>query len=385
MAHENNNDTGNGNKVQSDTSNKNGPILTFYGVQGSIPAPDKPEDVETKIASAILEVERRGGLSAVLEGREATIQNIRDHYLFNLPAASKTTYGRESSCAQVRTSDGKLIILDAGTGLRKLGEKLMREMPLDATILISHTHWDHIQGFPFFTPAYIPGNKFTFYGVTKDDLANPGANGSSESLKACFETQMGKYFFPVKFADLASATSFHKGYLGEIKVGNARITATFLNHPDPNLGYRIEDAGKVIVYATDHEHWIPEEKIDISKWPAFRTEAHANLERLARGADVLIYDGQYTPEEYNPAAFGLKGMPKIGWGHSTYKHGIDLALRAGAKKLVLTHHDPTHNDSRLDQIKYTARAYLAEQLASKMLSPESLSVVLSYEGMVIQP
>lgn len=363
--------------------------LKFWGVSGSIPSPDAPPEIEYKVAQMLLKVDEHGGLEAVLGRKEKTVENIRKHYFPTLPASLYTSYGRETSCAEVRTSDGKLIILDIGSGARKLGVNLMKEMPLDATVLMSHQHWDHIQGLPFFLPAYIPGNQFAVYGMTKRDLnGNPNGNVNSNvsdnsGLEQYFELQMSDVVFPVPFSMIKGNLTFYKAN-GPMQVGSATITTTVLNHPDPSLGYRIEDSDKVIVYASDHEHCIPSEGIDYAKMPHFNAQAHENLKKFAQGADVLIYDGQYTPEEYNPAAFGLKGMAKIGWGHSTYKHGIDLALEAGVKKLIISHHEPAHTDAKLDEIKYTAREYLAGAAEANGMPKDAMQVVMSYEGMEIQ-
>lgn len=360
--------------------------MKFWGVQGSIPAPNSPDEIEKKIAKALVKVHEKGGLEEVLKGKDINVENVRKEYLFNEPAADKTVYGRETTCAEIRTSDGKLIVVDAGSGLRKLGYSLMKELPLDATMLITHTHWDHIQGFPFFTPAYIPGNKVKIYGVTKSDkrLEDTLKQNLYPGLRKCFKTQMSNGFFPVKLNDLASKVDFYKMNGKPVKVGNADITAMLVNHPDPTLAYRIDDNGKSLVVATDHEHYIKEENVDHSNFPNFREESHSQLEKFAKNADVLVYDGQYTPEEYNPQAYGKEGMSKIGWGHSTYKHGIDLAIKAGVKKLVLTHHEPTHNDNKCDEIKYTARKYLFEKIEKEQLPKDCLNVVLAYEGMELE-
>ena len=209
------------------------------------------------------------------------------------PGPETAGVGGNTSCVEVRCGDGTRLILDAGTGLRRLGEAMIREegaVPAEVTLLLSHLHWDHIQGLPFFVPLYVPGTK----------IAVVGAAGGPLSLKEALEYQMTAPVFPVRLGEVPAQLGFREMKPAErIHVGNAVVTAQRLNHPGGVMAYRVDCDGRSVVYATDTEHYAC---VD----PALLT--------LARGADVLIYDSQYTPEEYA----GTGGRAKVGWGHSTY-------------------------------------------------------------------
>ncbi|MFN7971683.1 MAG: MBL fold metallo-hydrolase [Acidobacteriota bacterium] len=247
--------------------------------------------------------------------------------------ADSIRYGGNTTCVEVRTSDGELIVLDAGTGIRKLGLSLLEDPTFKhkGSIFITHTHWDHIQGFPFFTPAFMAKNHFVFYGQFK-------LYGRLEdSLKG----QMEHIYFPVRLRDMGSRLEFVEIIEEEVQIGSARVVSRHLNHPQGVLGYRIEDGDNVFVFCTDTEHYL--DRID------------PKVVELAKGADVLVYDSQYTEEEY---------PQKIGWGHSTWRAGVDIARAADAKQLVLTHHDPQHNDAFIDGILARARKELPDTLAA---------------------
>ena len=239
------------------------------------------------------------------------------------PGVSTARVGGNTSCVEVLVGDTR-IVLDAGTGLRALGERLIAAGPSATTILLSHLHWDHIQGLPFFTPIYVPGNWIEVVS---------GANGVMP-LEAALRRQMSAPFFPVDFEDVARQLRVREPRVGErFAIGDVEVTMAKLNHPDPVFGYRLDVRGASIVYATDTEHF---SVVD----PA--------LARLAHGADVLIYDAQYTPEEY---------PGKVGWGHSTWEAAVALARVAGVRQLVLYHHDPRRADDAVTAIE--ARAALA--------------------------
>ena len=239
--------------------------------------------------------------------------------------------GGNTACVEVCAGNTR-IILDAGTGLRTLGEERMASGPKHSTILLSHLHWDHICGLPFFTPIYVPGHRV--------EIAS-GPNGvlpHDEAIRSLFRAP----FFPVDFADLGGQVSTRELRTNErFTIGDITITMAKLNHPDPVYGFRLEHDGHSIVYATDTEHFAC---------------VDPTLKRLAAGADILIYDSQYTPQEY-PA--------KVGWGHSTWEAGAELARAAGVPQLVLFHHDPGRTDAQLAAIEHEARAKLPGTVAAR--------------------
>jgi len=254
------------------------------------------------------------------------------------PGIDTALVGGNTSCVEIRAGKDR-IVLDAGTGLRALGDRMLRERDTarKTTILLSHVHWDHIQGIPFFTPIYMPG--------TEIDVIS-GPNGFMP-LEQVLRTQMAPPFFPVAFDDLASrvrATDVRPN--ARFEVGDVSVTVAKLNHPDPVYGYRLDWNGYSIVYATDTEHY---SCVD----PA--------LCNLARGADVLIYDSQYTPEEYR----GEAGPARVGWGHSTFTAATDLARASEVGRLVLFHHDPSRADGAVADIERRAQALFAGTVAAR--------------------
>jgi phosphoribosyl 1,2-cyclic phosphodiesterase len=260
------------------------------------------------------------------------------------PGAGTVEVGGNTSCIEVRCGP-ELIILDGGTGLRGLGDKLQGESPITAKLFFSHVHWDHIQGFPFFGPAFVPGNVIDLYGATN-------VTGTLEETLA---GQMNFPNFPVRLEHMGARMTFHDIADGEVITladGEIVVRTAQLNHPQGVLAYRIEHHEATAVYATDTEHY---------------DEIDSKLVALAKDANVLIYDAQYTPEEYSGE--GGKG-PKVGWGHSTMIEGVKVAQAAGVEKLILFHHDPGQDDS----------AVKAKERRAKELFPNT---VAAREGMVI--
>ncbi|MCC6355577.1 MAG: MBL fold metallo-hydrolase [Verrucomicrobiae bacterium] len=257
-------------------------------------------------------------------------------------------YGGETTCVSVSSGDA-LVILDAGSGIRHLGAELLRAGPRSATLLFSHFHWDHIQGFPFFVPAYRDEFSFDIYGPPQAKDA-PKANVAQTAL----EQQHAALFFPVPFCALKAKFKFlHLPSNGPLQIdaGQTRLVIHHapLNHPGGCNGYRIEehagsDPARIFAYVTDNEH------------PAEGTSP--SVQALAKGADIVLMDSQYTEDEY---AGKTGGCPKKGWGHSTWKACLRETKEAGAKKLLLTHHDPTHDDSFITLMERGARREGAKQ------------------------
>ena len=239
--------------------------------------------------------------------------------------------GGNTACVEVVAGDTR-IILDAGTGLRTLGNERMAGGPRHSTILLSHLHWDHVAGLQFFTPIYVPGHRV--------EIAS-GPNGVM-SHDAAIRSLFKAPFFPVEFDDLGGTVTTRELRPNDtFTIGDITITMAKLNHPDPVYGYRLEHGGQSIVYATDTEHF---------------SCVDPTLKKLAAGADILIYDSQYTPEEY-PA--------KVGWGHSTWQAGAELARAAGVPQLVMFHHDPGRTDAQLAALEAAARAALPGTVAAR--------------------
>ena len=256
------------------------------------------------------------------------------------PGASTLRYGGNTACVEVRTASGKLIVLDCGTGLHGLGQSLLAGAPdpLAGHLLISHTHWDHIQGFPFFGPLFVPGSEWDIYA--------PG--GLGQRLEETLAGQMEYTYFPVTLEALGATIRYHDLLEGHFDLEDVRITSRYLNHPALTLGYRLEVGGRSLAYVTDHE---PHSRYDAE--PGVVQQVHQEDQRHMRyihGVDLLIHDAQYTLEEY---------PKKVGWGHSPAERVVDFALEAGVARLALFHHDPLRDDDALDQMVETCRARVA--------------------------
>jgi phosphoribosyl 1,2-cyclic phosphodiesterase len=237
--------------------------------------------------------------------------------------------GGNTSCLEV-THDGERLILDAGTGLRALGDELSRQGPARATFLFSHLHWDHVQGFPFFGPAWNPTSRLMLYG--------PGPDGD-QRLFDTLDRQMSPPTFPVPLAAMRSQLTFAAAKHAEpFEAGPFRITPFDVPHPQGCLGYRVEAGGASFVYMTDVE-------LSVEHVPL--------LAPWIEGADALVLDAQYTPDEYE----GRVGPPKKGWGHSTMIDAARVAHAARVGRLFLFHHDPAHNDDTVERMAKDAQEH----------------------------
>lgn len=253
------------------------------------------------------------------------------------PGASTSRFGGNTPCVEIRCGE-EILIFDLGSGVRNLGEYYIATgLPLRASIFVSHYHYDHLQGLPFFGPIFNPANAFSIYGPQRD----------GKEVKDILSGQMVQPYFPVTAEMVFRAKlDFHTIEADQtIQIGEAKITTSELHHPGGNLGYRIDYRGKSVVYATDVEHG---SKLD------------AALAKFAKGADLFICDAMYTEDEY----LGVGGPPKTGWGHSTFNAAAKVANRAKVKQLVLFHHEPTRDDAGMDELVRLARKIRPEAVAA---------------------
>jgi phosphoribosyl 1,2-cyclic phosphodiesterase/DNA-binding response OmpR family regulator len=273
------------------------------------------------------------------------------------PGPSTVRYGGNTSCVEVRSAAGTTIVLDCGTGALSLGANLVQGVgkPLHGHLLISHTHWDHIQGLPFFAPLFAPGNEWDIYAP----------HGVSQSVRQTLAGQMQHTYFPVELAQLGATIRYHDLTEGVFRVGDIEVRTQYLNHPALTLGYRLEADGIAVVYCCDHE---PHSRAlayggagEIGEQDRYHIE-------FAAGADLLIHDAQYRAAEY---------QEKIGWGHSTLEYAVALAKMAQAKCLVFTHHDPEREDDTIDQEVEAVRADLRAE-------GNPLTVFGAFEGQILE-
>lgn len=267
------------------------------------------------------------------------------------PGPSTIEFGGNTSCMELVTKAGARFVFDCGTGARLLGNHLLaqKQRPITATLMLTHTHWDHIQGFPFFAPLFVPGNVFRVCGP-------PGAN---TSLPDVLSGQMEYTYFPVELAQLGAKIVYQDLTEGTHDLEGVRISAQLLNHPAIALGYRVEADGASVLYLCDHEpYWEPlwHSDAEPGRLESILHEGDRRHAQFMVGADVVVHDAQYTPEEY---------PNRKNWGHSTWSYVTQIAAAAGVKRLILTHHDPTHDDAFLADVEQKAQE-LAQSMGSSM-------------------
>jgi phosphoribosyl 1,2-cyclic phosphodiesterase len=307
-----------------------------------------------------------------MSGLTATLWGVRGS--IPCPGPETVRYGGNTLCLELRYGpDHELLIVDAGSGIRALGVHLMKTQlpkgPIKAKMLFSHTHWDHIMGFPFFTPLFVPSTELEIYGpVTFEE----------DSLDKVIGGQLQYRYFPVTMADLAAKMSYHRLQETTLEFEpGLHIQTKYLNHPITTLGYRFTYGGKVIATLFDHEPFrnlfaASADDLDydaevVEEGALAAAEENLRIEEFVRGADVVIQDAQYSMKEYR------KG--RMGWGHSPMETAINTCARAGVRKLVIIHHDPERTDAQIDELQATYRAHIAGKT--------TMELVFAVEGMVV--
>lgn len=280
------------------------------------------------------------------------------------PGPKTVRYGGNTTCIEIRTDNNELIIIDAGTGIFPLSQTLLAELPVTANVLITHSHWDHIQGLPFFIPNFIPGNTLRLHGAF-DPVSGQG-------VEQVMSVQLQYSYFPVREAEMKARIEYVTLTPGEtISVGSAKVTPFLLNHPVVNFGYRIESHGKSVFFTGDHEppYNIYEPSDDgFAEYQGFIDEKNEVIRSAMEGVDVLIADSSYTEAEY-PA--------KKGWGHGTFDTSIKMALDAHARVLFCTHHEPTRSDDALEEV-------FAQVMVKHAGTTDSLRIHLAQEGVAYE-
>jgi phosphoribosyl 1,2-cyclic phosphodiesterase/CheY-like chemotaxis protein len=270
------------------------------------------------------------------------------------PGPSTTRYGGNTSCIEVRSARGTLVVIDCGTGAHALGQKLIAADTQCGHILISHTHWDHIQGIPFFAPFFDPATEWDIYGP----------KGLGPSLRETLAGQMQYTYFPVALEKLQATVRYHELVEGTFEIEDIKVSTHYLNHTALTLGYRLEADGVAVVYASDHE---PHSRM-LAAGRGDITGQDLRHAEFINGADLLIHDAQYTAEEF---------AAKVGWGHSSVEYAVKLGQHAGVKKLALTHHDPLRDDDALDRVVENLRAGVAR-------NGSDLEVFAAAEGQIVE-
>lgn len=357
----------------------------LWGVTGSLPAPATTEEIRAKevpllqqfIQEVVIDVmqDDLGQAKQFLEELSKSPDRLMD-YIAQKPLSISGTYGGNTTCVEVQAKDSPLIVIDAGSGMRNLGGSLIgrlfsgkhlnplstdEERARQVNLLLTHYHWDHVQGFPFFGPAFLnmPDKMIDVYFHGKKNAKN--------SISKVLSGQMQFPNFPVVWSDLPCRKHYKE--LGRmeselLKMGNAEVKYQELTHPDSVLAYRIDCEGKSFVFVTDNEH---------------RDTADPRVINLAKGADAMYIDGQYTPEEY----IGKKGPNRIDWGHGTFESAVRNGLAANVGVVYIGHHEPSRNDFGIEEIGNRAIEFRDQQLKLPENDGKTLEVIMAAEGQEI--
>ena len=318
----------------------NGISVRFWGTRGSLPAPLTLQQLRNKLSSALV-----AGAGMNLD----TVERANS-FVESLPFHIGGTFGGSSSCVQLSASDNHVVLLDMGSGARLAGQEALRQLagrPGEFHIFMSHLHWDHIMGFPFFTPAYIPGQRIHIYGC-------------HEQLENAFRRQQAEPSFPVELSKMASTMDFvHLEPGRSYNIAGYQVRAALQQHHGDSFGYRFERNGKCVVYSTDAEHK-PENTLGIQQSVEF-----------FRGADLVIFDAMYSLAE--------SVSVKEDWGHSSNVMGVELCQQAKAKRLAFVHHEPANDDAAIERLLHDAL-----RLEEITRNGERLDVVAAYDGLEMQ-
>ncbi|HJY53464.1 MAG TPA: MBL fold metallo-hydrolase [Candidatus Udaeobacter sp.] len=261
-----------------------------------------------------------------------------------VPGPETLRYGGNTTCLELR-ADGEIIVLDAGSGIRPLGVALQKEFqqrPIKLSLLITHAHWDHIQGFPFFNPAYDPKNEIRIFGF----------DGAGATFREIMTEPMRSPFFPITMRELSAKMDINKLSEMKLSLGKVDVHAAFVNHPGVCAGYRIFTSGGSIAFLPDHEpyecflHAARGKQLSPKQAKEIAAAQHAALVQFLRGSDILVLDAQYTDQEYKT---------HVGWGHGSISSAVSLAFEAEVQTLLLFHHDPSHDDDMVDTMVKSAR------------------------------
>jgi phosphoribosyl 1,2-cyclic phosphodiesterase len=315
--------------------------IRFWGTRGSLPVSVTPPDIRKKLIAAF-----EGAIGRNLDSREKIEDYIDNELSFDI----RGTFGGHSSCVQIGIQSQEHFICDIGSGARLLGNEMMARFgPSGQTyhIFMSHLHWDHIMGFPFFTPIYIPGNRIVIHGC-------------HESMESAFRLQHSSPGFPVDFSVLGANIEFDLMKPGEVReFDNMRVSTKLQRHGGDSYGFRFEYDGKTVIYSTDSEHKLE----DI-------TESEEFIE-FFRNADLVIFDAMYSLAD----AISVKAD----WGHSSNIVGVELCQQAGVKCFCMYHHEPAHDDQTIMQTLAETRRF--EEITR---SGQPLEIISAYDGLEIK-
>jgi phosphoribosyl 1,2-cyclic phosphodiesterase len=309
--------------------------IRFWGVRGSLPSPLMPAKIRSKISSVVQRI----------ASKDIETQESREVFLASLPDYLFSTVGGNTSCVEIGTLESCRFILDAGTGIHGLGEEIASaRRPVECHLFFSHFHWDHIQGLPFFDPAFDARNRIDFYSPVQD-------------FRAILEGQMRQPYFPITMDMMAATKEFHVLAESSLSIGGVKIQHRAMNHPGGCYSYSFEEKGIKAIYSTDTE--LREED--------FRRSA-ANAD-FFKDADALIIDTQYTLGE---------AIEKYNWGHSSFSLAADFAATWGIKRLILFHHDASYSDRKINGIFKNAAWYIEH------LEGCGIEVILAREGLEVE-